>query len=89
MRISSKIVTGIVGVALALSVTACGSGYDQTHNHNTPPGQYVAPDNQVIEFPYGFDNVARACVSGDGVYMPYGGKTAFVVPADPACKGVQ
>ena len=49
----------------------------------------MTPTNTIIEFPYNYDNVARACVDGDGVYMPFGGKTTTVVPNDPACKGVK
>lgn len=79
------IAVGLAGVVL-LTAVGCGSQWDQSHNHNTQLGPYLEPSNAVIEFPYGFDNVARACVDGDGVYVPFGGKTATVVAGDPACK---
>jgi hypothetical protein len=87
MRIRKSLAAVIGGAAVLTAAVGCGSAWDQQHNHNTPVGPYLAPDNVVIEFPNNFDNVARACANGDGVYMPFGGKTAFVVPNDPACAG--
>jgi hypothetical protein len=77
----------LVGAAVLVSLTAaaCGAGYDQQHNHNTGIGGYVSPPNQIIEFPYGFDNIARVCSVGDGLYVGFGGNSTFVVAHDPAC----
>lgn len=86
MKKKTTLLAALSAGAVLVTAAGCGSQWDQNHNHNTPVGPYVAPTNVVIELPYGFDNVARACVNGDGVYVPFGGKTATVVAADPACK---
>ena len=72
-------------VAIALTASACGAEYDQEHNHNTAPGGHVTPVNTIIDFPYKFDNIARACVGVDGLYVGYNGNSTFVVPHDPEC----
>jgi hypothetical protein len=74
------------GALLLAFAAGCGSEWSQSHNHNTPVGNYVAPKNVVIEFPYNFDNIARSCVDGDGVYVGFKDHGAFVVANDPACK---
>lgn len=85
MRIRSAIaVTGILITGAML--TACGSRYDQTHNHNTPVGPYEAPTNAVIELPYNWNNIVRVCDKGEGIYEAFGGTAVYVVPNDPNCK---
>lgn len=71
--------------AVSLLAAGCGAGYDQEHNHNTGIGGYEAPGNSVIEFPYGFDNIARVCENGDGLYVGFHGNSTFVVAHDEAC----
>jgi hypothetical protein len=73
-------------VGLVLITAGCGSEWDEQHNNNTPVGPRIKPDNRVIEFPYNYDNIARACVDGDGVYVGFKDHGAFVVANDPACK---
>jgi hypothetical protein len=77
----------LVGAAVlvAFAAAACGADYDQDHNHNTGIGGYIEPPNQIIEFPYKFDNIARECVAGDGLYVGFHGNSTFVLAHDPAC----
>lgn len=81
-RRKAALLTSAAAVTAAL--TGC-STYTQEHAHNTPIGGYKKPRNVVIQFPYKFDNVARACVDGDGIYVAFRGTTPTVVPNDPAC----
>lgn len=76
----------VIAVTGLLLAAGC-SQWSQSHDRNTPIGGYVKAKNTVIEFPYGFDNVARTCVDGDGVYVAFHGKTPTVVANDPACRG--
>lgn len=86
MRKTLTLAVAAAGVATLALTAGCGSQWDQTHNRNTPVGPYVARPNVIIQFPYGWDNISRACVDGDGVYVGFHGSQATVVPNDPACK---
>lgn len=84
-------IAGIVAAgALALGLAGCGLG-----NHSSDNSAKVAQPTgpaTVIQFPYGFRNVAAKC---DGTTMVYSGSAGVddslppsiaVVPNDPRCK---
>lgn len=80
-----KIVTVMVAAAASISLTACGSEWDQAHNHNAPVGPYETPNNSVVELPYNWNNIARVCERGEGIYEAFKGTAIYVVPNDPNC----
>lgn len=86
MKRTILITAAVAGAVLAFAA-GCGSEWSQNHDHNTPVGGYVSPKNVVIEFPFNFDNIARSCVDGDGLYVGFKGNSTFVVANDPACRG--
>lgn len=82
------IASAVVALGVLGTTSACSSGsqWAQDHDHNAPIGNYVGGASTIIQLPYHWDNVARACADGDGIYEPLNTKGYFVViPNDPAC----
>lgn len=88
-KISGIIMAGTAMVGLA-GLTAC----DGWGNHTSDNGSVVQPTGPatIVQFPYGFRNVAYKC---DGPNMVYSGSAGVddslppsiaVVPNDPRCK---
>lgn len=88
MKRPALIIIGLVSAG-ALALGACGS----SHQSAPDPGGSPGTNQRVIQFPYGFRNVAFSCFGTNGVYVTSRSVTTdlpsgmFVVPNDVHCSG--
>ena len=86
MRLKKTAATIGAGVALALSLSACGA-YGEAHNYNAPaPGTNIVPDWTRIETPYHYSTIIHTCYGKDGLYDTLANDSSVeVIPNDPTC----
>lgn len=86
----SRTVAVVAGAILLLTVTTAG-GCNHSSDNSSQVAQPTGPAT-IIQFPYGFRNVAYKC---DGPNMVYSGSAGIddnlppsiaVIPNDPRCK---
>lgn len=90
MTIGMTILLVLIGLAMLLLMSSCGSGkYTERYKDAERSGNSNSDPADTITFPDGFSNVATKCDHGNRVYVlfhedsPYGGLS--VVPNAEGC----